>query len=60
MPNKRTPWDRLLASQSLLLLREEWFTGNKFSAGIPILNIKYNHLGLQYKNSFCLFKDQFD
>lgn len=58
-PNKRTPWHRLLASESLLLLRKEWFTGNEFSASIPILIIKYNHPGLQYKNSFYLFKDQF-
>ena len=42
------------------MLREEWFSRNKFSAGIPISNIKYNHLGIRYQNSFYLFNDKLD
>lgn len=41
-------------------MREEWFTGNEFPAGIFISDIKYNHSRFQYKNSFYLFKDQLD
>ena len=59
-PIERTPWDRLLASESSLLLREEWFIGNKFSAGIPVLDIKYNHLELKHQNSLYPFNDQLD
>lgn len=55
---KKTSWDKLLESEFLSLLKEKWFTGNKFSIGISISNIKFNYLGLQYKNSFYLFKDQ--
>ena len=36
LPTKKTPCDRLFASKSLSLLREEWFIGKKFPAGIPI------------------------
>ena len=59
-PTKRTPWDGLLASKFLSLLREEWFTGNEFPAGIPVSDIKYNHLGLKHQNSFYPFNDQLD
>ncbi len=59
-PTEKIPQDELLTSESLSLLREEWLTGNEFPAGTPISDIKYNHLGLQHKNSFYLFKDQLD
>lgn len=57
---ERTIRARLLANEFSLLLRKEWFTEIKFSAGTPISKIKYNHLGLQYENNFYLFKDQLD
>ena len=57
LPTRRTPWDGLLASESLLLLREEWFTGKEFPAGTPVSNIKYNHPGLKYQKSFYPFND---
>lgn len=41
-------------------MREEWFIGNKFFTNILIFDIKYNYLGLQYKNSFYSFKNQLD
>ena len=48
LPTKKIPWDGLLASESLSSLREEWFTGNKFPAGTPVSDIKYNYLGLKH------------
>ena len=48
LPTKSILWNGLLASESLLLLREEWFTRNEFPACIPISNIKYNHLGIEH------------
>ena len=48
LPTERTPRDGLLASESLSLLRKEWFTRNKFPAGTPISDIKYNHPGLKH------------
>ena len=60
LPTERTPWDGLLASKSLLSLREEWFTGNEFSAGILVSDIKYKHPGLKHQNSFYPFNDQLD
>ena len=59
-PTKKTLRDGLLASESLSSLSEEWFTENKFPAGIPVLNIKYNHLGLKYRNGFYPFNNQLD
>ena len=59
-PTKKKPRDGLLASKSLSLLREEWFTGNTFPASIPVPDIKYNHLGLKHQNSFYPFNDQLD
>lgn len=38
-------------------MKKEWFTKNKFLAGTTISDIKYNHLELEYKNSFYSFKD---
>ena len=60
LPTERTPRDELLASVSSLSLREEWFTGNKFPAGIPVSDIKYNHPRLKHQNSFYPFNDQLD
>ena len=57
LPTKNIPWDGLFANKSLSLLKEEWFTRNEFSAGILILNIKYNHLGIKHQNSFYPFND---
>ena len=51
-PTERTPRDGLLASESLSLLREKWFTGKKFPAGTPVSDIKYNYLRLKHQNSF--------
>ena len=48
LPTERTPWDRLLASEFLSSLREEWFTGKEFPAGTPVSDIKYNHSGLKH------------
>ena len=59
-PTKRTPRDGLLAIESSSSLREKWFIGNKFPAGIPVSNIKYNHPELKYQNSFYLFNEQLD
>ena len=42
------------------LLKEEWFTRNKFSTGTRISNIKYNYLGIKHQNSFYLFNNQLD
>lgn len=60
MLTKKIPQDGLLINKFLLFLKEKQFIGNKFLAGIPILDIKYNHLGLKYKNSFNSFKNQLD
>ena len=51
-PIKRILWDGLFASESLSSLRKEWFTGNKFTTGTLVSDIKDNHLGLKYQNSF--------
>ena len=60
LPTEKTPRDRLLASESSSLLREEWFIRNKFSAGTLSSDIKYNHSGLKHQNSFYLFNNQLD
>ena len=60
LPIEKTPQDGLLTSEFSSLLREEWFTGNKFPAGTSVLDIKYNHLGLKHQNSFYPFNDQLD
>ena len=57
---KRIPWDKLLVSESLSLLREEWFTRNKFLICTQVSDNKYNHLKLKHQNSFYPFKDQLD
>ena len=48
LPTKRITRDRLLASKSSSLLREEWFTEKEFSASTPVSDIKYNHPGLKH------------
>lgn len=58
MVNKRKPRSILLLSEFLLLLREKIFIEIKFSTNTSILVVKYNYLGLKYKNSFYLFKNQ--
>ena len=40
LPTEKTPQDGLLASESLSLLREKWFTRNKFPASTPVSDIK--------------------
>ena len=60
LPTKKTSRDGLLASKSLLSLREEWFTRNKFPTDILVSDIKYNHPRLKHQNSFYIFKDQLD
>ena len=45
---------RLFASESLLVLREKWFSSHKFFASTPILDKKYKHPRFKYKNSFYL------
>ena len=60
LPTKMIPRNRLFTSKFLLSLREEWFTRNKFPAGISISDIKYNHLGLKYQNICYQFNDQLD
>ena len=60
MPTERTSWDGLFASESLSLLRKDWFTRNKFSAGTLVSDMKYNHPRLKHQNSFYPFNDQLD
>ena len=48
LPTKRIPWEGMFVSKSLSLLKKEWFTRNKFPAGIPVLDIKYKHPGLKH------------
>ena len=57
---KKTPWDRLLASEFLSLFKKKWFSRNEFFTCIPISNIKYNYLGLKHQNNFHLFNNQRD
>lgn len=38
-------------------MKNKCFIKNQFPIDTPILDIKYNYLGLQYKNNFYLFKD---
>ena len=45
MPTKDKSWKRLLASEFLLALREEWFSSYEFFAGTQVLDIKYKHPG---------------
>ena len=39
---------------------KKWFIRIEFPASIFISNVKYNHLKLQHKNSFYLFKNELD
>ncbi len=54
------PRKGLFASESLLALREEWFSNHEFLTGIPITDKKYKHPGSKHKNSFYSFNDQLD
>ncbi len=56
-PTEDMPQKKLFASESLLALREEWFSSHEFPAGIPISDKKYKHSGSKYKNSFYPFND---
>ncbi len=56
----RTPQAGLLGSESSSSLREVRFSDQEFAAGIPVSNIKYNHLGFQNNNLFHSFHDQLD
>lgn len=57
MPIENTFWKKLLASKSLLVLREKWFNSHKFLVDILISDIKYKYPRLKHKNSFYLFYD---
>ena len=59
-PTKRTPCTELFVRESLSLLREKWFTENKFSIGTPVSDIKYNNSWLKYQKSFYPFSNQLD
>ncbi len=59
-PNKDIPQKMLFTSESLSVLREEWFSSHEFPAGTHISDKKYKHLGFKYKNSFYSFNDQLD
>lgn len=50
IPNKIF-WKKLLANKSLLLFKK-FFSQIQFFRSIFILDIKYKHLELQYKNGF--------
>lgn len=60
MSTKNTPWKGLFVSESLLVLREEWFSSHKFPTGIPISDKKYQHLRSKHKSSFYFFNNQLD
>lgn len=60
LPTEKRPWDGLLATKSLSLLKEEWFTRKKFPVSTQVSDIKYNHPGLKYQNSYNPFNDQLD
>ena len=57
---RRTPQDRLPGNELSSSLREVRFSEQEFSAGIPVSNIKYDHLGLQNDTLFYLFYNQLD
>ena len=54
----RTPQARLLGNELLSSLREVRFSDQKFTVGILVSNIKYNHPGFQNNNPFYLFHNQ--
>ncbi len=58
--SRRTPQDGLLTSESSSSLREVRFSEQEFSAGIPVSDIKYHHLGSQNNNPFHPFNDKLD
>ena len=53
----RIPQDKLLANELLSSLREISFSEQEFSAGKPISDYKYHHLGFQNNHSFYPFND---
>lgn len=57
MPIRHTLEIELLANESLLVLREEWFNSHKFAIGIPISDKKYRYSGSKYQNYFYPFND---
>ena len=58
---KNTSWKKLFASESLLALREEWFSSHESFASILLISDKkYKHPGFKYKNSFNFFNYQLD
>ena len=44
IPTEDTSLKRILANESLSMLREKWFNSYKFSASTQISDIKYKHL----------------
>ncbi len=58
--SRYTPQDRLLASESLLSLREVKFSKQEFSVGKPVSDIKYHHPSFQSNNTFHSFNNQLD
>lgn len=55
-PTKES-YRELFTSESLLLLKEKWFTKSEFPTNIFISNIRYSYSGSQYNNCFYLFHD---
>ncbi len=58
--SRHTPQAGLLGSESSSSLREVRFSDQKFAAGTPVSNIKYNHPGFQNDNPFLPFHNQLD
>ena len=54
------PKDDLLASESILSLKEFKFSEIEFSIGKPVLDIQYHHLGSQNNNLFHQFNNYLD
>ncbi len=57
---KHTTRKRLLASRSLLALKEEWFCSYGFPVDTPISDKKYRYPRSNHENSFYPFNDQQD
>ena len=60
IPTKDTSGKKLLASESISVLRKEWFNSYEFPAGTQILDIKYKHSRSKYNSGFYPFNNQLD
>lgn len=58
--SERTPKARLFANNLSLASRKFRFSKREFSAGKPVLDIKYYHLSFQNNNFFHPFNNQLD